>query len=83
MVKGGDYAQSQQSGSRTSLLERKSILERQRVKVNKYEAELFRQRGKRGDVGCILDDAGNGQKRKLGLNARTARSFLPDKTSAV
>ena len=34
-------------------------------------------------MGCIVDDAGNGQKRKLELTARTASSFLPDKTSSV
>ena len=70
MVKGGDYAPFQQSGSRSLRCSRANILKRRGAKRGnggKVEGRRSSQRWWREDIGhmLMLNDAGSGQKRKL------------------
>ncbi len=64
---------------------KKSILERRRVKECSVEVEASSQRWKRGDVGRMVDDAGNDQKRKARNACRclNGQTLHPDKRCSI
>ena len=87
-MEGGDYAQSQQSGSRSSLVERRRRTYSRGAGREKAwgrgEVVYLGQGKKRGDVACIQYDAGSGPKRKL-IPKELGKPMVPksDKTSST